>query len=241
MSHRLAVLTCLVVLGFAVQARSDIDVEIGNGDAVTGTIAPATETEVLRFRVPSGSTFKIKAKAAKKGPELHLRLLDPMGSEVITADGKAAAITTAGSAVSGVYSLEVTSRNGIATGDYSVSVAWKSPTSEAASAALASAASSILTFSADAGATATVSVKTQKGSGAIGVLTSLTGPGPSIELLVGTSAKRTLPSGGDYDLAFRNAGAAEGSLTATVKVKPPKPSKKKIGRASCRERVSLNV
>ena len=57
-------------------ARAAVEVEVGNADKITGTLSPATEVETFHFRVPRGALVTVKAKAAKKGPSLHVELTD---------------------------------------------------------------------------------------------------------------------------------------------------------------------
>jgi hypothetical protein len=224
--------TALWILLAAASAWAAVDVEIRNGDKVTGTISPATETEILRFRVPKGAAITAKAAAAKKGLLLRVRLKDPNGAYVGgPVEGKSATFSKTKAEVSGLYSVEITSKDGVAVGDYSFAATWKSPTSYGGKLALAAAVPSEVNFSADAGATATLAVKkTSKKSAAAPVLATLTYPDATVEPLSGAAQKRLLDSTGDCVLAVSSATA--GDATATVKIKPPKPSARKYALTS---------
>lgn len=228
---RLAAATVLALLA-AASARADVSVEVGNGDKITGTLSPATEAEVFRFRVPKGAAITVKAKSAKGGPALTIDLQAPAIAGLGSASGTAPQLKGIVAEDSGLHSVTVTSQNGVATGDYSLSIAWKSPTSFSVSPDLGGNSFANLEFAVDAGAAATLSVKPAKGSAATGVLSQLTAPGPVATLLTGTTTKRTLGAGGTYSLTFGNSAAAQGVVTASVKVKPPKVTKRKIALTS---------
>lgn len=225
---RFPLAAALLVPALAASAFADVNVEVGNGDKITGTLSPATEAETFNFRVPQGAVITVKAKSAKKGPALTISLQPPAAAGLGNASGTAPSIKGVVAPDSGLYSVRVTSQNGVSTGDYSLSIGWKSPTSFTASADLAAAGTSTLDFAVDASAAATLSAKPAKGSAATAALTQLTAPGPAVTPLTGTTTKRTLTAGGSYVLTFANAGAAQGVVAATVKVKPPKPTKRKI-------------
>lgn len=229
----IAMLAAALLLAFAAPgARAGIDVEVGNGDKITGTISPATEVETFRVRVPAGATISVAAKAAKKGPELHVVLLDPMGGNPRTADGRSARISRATAAASGTYAVQVSSRNGVAAGDYSLSVTWKSPATFTKTTVLASLQLDTLDFAADAGAVATITAKPARKSAAQAVLNQLTAPDAGVTALSAASARPALALGGDYVLAYGNLGPAAGGVTATVKIKPPKAARRKIALTS---------
>jgi len=219
--------TALCAVLAAASAWAVVDVEIRNGDKVTGTISPATETETFRFRVPKGALITAKAAAAKKGLLLRVRLKDPDGAQVGgTIEGKSATFSKTPAAVSGLYTVEITSKDGVAVGDYSFAATWKSPTSYGGKLALTAAVPYEVNFSADAGATATFAVKkTTKKSAAAPALATLTYPDATVEPLSGATQKRLLDRTGDCVLAVSSATA--GDATATVKIKPPKSSNRK--------------
>jgi hypothetical protein len=227
MRRRLARIVFAAILA-STAARADFDVEVQNGDSVSGTIAHVTDADVIRFRVPAGAAISAKAKSSKKAPSLHLDLRGPAGDSLMAAEGSGAAITGVAAASSGLYSLDV-APDAAASGDFTITVSWKARTSFSTTAsAVAPDGAVSFGFAADAGATAMISVKKAKGSRATGALVSLTGPDAAVVPLTGTKTKLTLTSGGDQVLSFKNAGTALGDLTASVKLKAPKPSKRKV-------------
>jgi hypothetical protein len=206
-------------------ARAAVDVEIRNGDKVTGTIAPATEVETFRFRVPKDAVLTLKAAAGKKGPQIRMQLSSPAGDPLSAAEGKTASIAKYKTSESGLFSVEITSKDGATGGDYSFSVAWKSATNYGGARTLAADVDDVVDFSVDAGATATFSVKKTKTSAAAPTLASLTLPDATVETLSGATQKRQIDQTGDCRLAVSSATA--GDVTTTVRVKPPKASKRR--------------
>ena len=86
-------------------ARADVDAEVSSGDKVTGTIFPATEVERFRFRVPKGAAVAVKAKSARKGPDLSVLVSDEGGSAQFPGEGRSVSLKfTAGS--SGLFTAE---------------------------------------------------------------------------------------------------------------------------------------
>jgi hypothetical protein len=209
----------------AASAWAEVDVEIRNGDKVTGTLSPATEIETLRMRVPKDAVITLKGAAGKKGPKIRMVLKDPSGAEIAHAEGKSASIAKQTAAVSGLYSVEITSLDGKTDGDYSFAATWKSRTLYGGNRPLAANVDDVVEFSADAGATATFAVKKAKKSAAEPALKTLTFPDYSVDPLSGTTQKRALNQTGDFALAVSSAVA--GDVTTTVKIKPPKASARK--------------
>jgi len=212
-------------------AWAAVDVEIRNGDRVSGTLSPATEVEIIRFRAPKDAVLTVKGAAAKKGPQIHVDLKSPGGgAPVASAEGKTATISKVKATESGLWSVEVSSKDHATAGDYSLSVAWKSATSYGGKRAVAAGVLDV-PFSADADATATFAVKKAKKSPAVPTLATFTSlVDSSVDPLADTSAKRVVARTGDCVL--RVTSPADGDVTATVKVKPPKPSKRKYALTS---------
>jgi hypothetical protein len=222
----------LVLCTAGAPALAEIDCELGNGDKVTGTLDPADETETFRFRVPEGAQISVKAKALKNGPSLDVALAGPDEAPFEFGSGNAVAITGAVAEESGVYTVYVSSEDLETTGDYSLTISWKSPATASDTLFVGAGESDVLAFSADAGSTVTLSVKPAKGSSAAGELQSLTPPEGDDVVLAGTKSKQLLAQGGDYLFAFANEGDEDGELVATAKVKPPKIVKRKIALTS---------
>jgi hypothetical protein len=213
----------LFALAFVPGARAAVDVEVRNGDKVAATISPATETETFRFRVPKGAVISVKAAAAKKPLQLRLVLKNPDGDVVGgPVEGKSATLSKKTADVSGLYSVEITSKDGVSVGDYAFSATWKSPTSFGGAKTLAAATPQSVEFAADDGAVATFAVKKAKNSDAAPTLVQWTAPSAAAEPLTGATQKRTLAATGDGSFSFSSPTA--GDVTATVKLKPPKAS-----------------
>jgi hypothetical protein len=227
-TRRLAIVPVLLA---AASAFADVDAQVGNGDKISGTLSPAAEVETFRVRVPKGATIKVKAKSAKKGPKLHIELFPP-GAAILGSEEGTAPSITAPADESGLYAVTVRSQDGVTTGEYSLTISWKSKTLFKASPVLAAAASSTLPFAVDRGGTATVVVKPAKKSQAHGVLTKVTLPDDSTVAYAVTSAKFGLPLAGDYDVYFANYGAVEGGVAASVKIRLPRSVKRKINLTS---------
>ena len=227
---RTATAVLLAALGAA--ALADVNVEVGNGDKVTGTLSPASEREVFRVRVPKGAAISVKSKSATKGLVLNLALADPADASLGTTQGTAPSFKGIVAGTSGLFSVTVTSQGGATPGNYSLSISWKTPTKFAASADLGAASTQTLEFAVDSGAAATLSVKPGKGSAATAALNQITAPGALVTPLSGTTVQLTLTSGGTHVLAFGNLGPAQGVVDASVKVKPAKVVKRKIALTS---------
>ena len=221
----------LALCAWAASALGGVEVEVGNGDKVTATIDPADEYETFFFRAPEGSQIAVKAKALKGGPSLDVALYGPDDDPLDFGTGKAVNLTNVLAEVGGLFTVVVSSADLESTGDYSLAISWKAPTTFTGSFDVPAGESDVLPFNADEGSTVTLSVKPGKGFASDGVLASLTPPeGPEV-LLVGTKSKQTLAETGVYSLAFSNVGD-DGELIVTAKVKPPKPLKRKIALTS---------
>jgi hypothetical protein len=222
-TYRFAALCALLA---SAAAWAGVDIEIRNGDKVTGTLFPATEVEIVRFRVPKDAVLTVKAAAGRKGPQVHVDLKGPDGDVVASAEGKSASIVKKTAPASGLYSVEVSSKDHVTAGDYSLSISWKSKTSYGGKLALAEGSLNI-PFSADAGATATFSAKKVKNSAAVPSLALLTYVPESStdDDFSGASGKRVVNRTGDFVLNVTSP--ADGDVLATVKVRTPKASNRK--------------
>lgn len=226
-----APLAAAAILLLAPVARAGgLDLEVGNGDRIAGTLDPAADAEVFRVRVPRGALLTVKAKAAKRGPTLAVDLVDPKDAVVRTGAGAKVSFAKHAADASGLWAVRVRSSDGVATGDYALTIGWTSPRSAAHAATLAADGTATLGFAVDAGASVTIATKPGKRSAATPALTLLTAPDASETPLTGTTAKRTLAAGGEYAVAF--ASTTAGEAVATVKVKPPKPTKRKLALTS---------
>jgi hypothetical protein len=228
MNHR-SVLAAVSLAALAAAASADVDVVVGNADVVAGTLSPASENETFRVTCPKGATLFVKAKAAKKGLTLRVSILDAGNASLGLFTGKSVSLKTKPLAATGEYVVTVRSGDGETTGDYSLVISWKNPPSVAVTADVAASQTATLSFGADAGAVATISAKKAgKTSAAVPSLVGLAGPTSSPAVGPAATAKVTLPELGEYVLTFANTGATAGAITATVKLKPPKPTKRKL-------------
>ena len=222
-------------------AQGEVNVAVGNGDKISGTLLPASEIESYRVLVPEGAVFKLKAKgkAAAKGqpkPPLTLKLFDPDGLEVGQAFAKVkptvAQLKGYAAERTGEYRIEVAG-DGATSGDYLLSVKWTSPkrfTFDLED--TGTEAPSRVGVPLDAGATITIKLKASKGSAATPVAEKLEGdseyqrvlPAPAPGASAHTVKKEVVPVFGEATLQASGGGR----YAATVTVKPPKLTKRKI-------------
>jgi len=234
MNHRSALAAVSLVALAAAAASADVDVVVGNGDVVAGTLAPAYETETFRVTCPKGATLSVKAKS-KKGLMLRVTIADGVLGDM---SGKSVSLKTLPLDATGEYAVRVRSQDGETTGDYSLAISWKSPAKLSSLADLAPAQTAELAFGAEAGAVATITAKKAvPSSAAVPSLVGLAGPNSSPAVGPDATAKVTLPEVGEYVLTFANSGVLPGAVTASVKIKPPRPSRRKValGRSSIGE------
>lgn len=216
----------LAVLAVSAGARAGIDVEVGNGDRITGTLSPGTEVETFRIRVPKDAVVTVRAKAAKKGPALRVTLADPGAAERASDDGRAVVLRSTANA-SGLHAVTVASADGAATGDYALVVGWKSRTSFPVVGTLEASGDLVVPFAADAGARAKFKVRASGGPPkAVPVFADLRDPADATKPLAGSVA--ALPLSGDYALRVRDSGGAGGAVRGTIQVKPARRVARKL-------------
>lgn len=228
------------VLGAAL-AFGDVEIEVGNGSRVRGTLLPATESETVRIDLPGAAQVSVSAKGRKvKGasgvPPVRFQVLDPDGTDLAAG---ALRVSATGAKVkklrvprSGTYRV-VVAGDGVTAGDYELSVKWTPVKSLRFDLDIDSPQEGFQ-FAADAGTTATLQVKASRGSEALPRLTSIgqsAGPfeqdfAPPADAASGKHKEVgvVLPATDDYLLLVTNAGAP-GPATSTVKLKAPKPLK----------------
>jgi hypothetical protein len=233
-------LLALAALGLlAAPAAAGVDVAVGNGDKVTGTLLPADEVESYRVLVPAGAVFKLKVKGkpAKKGdpkPPVTLRLFDPQGNLAAQGIEKKTSATLKGyrAEETGEYRIQVQG-DGNTSGNYQLVVKWKSPKSFRFDVDDPGPGDpSLSELPLDAGATLTIKLKAAKGSEATPVAERLTGasdferdlPAPNAGATSHTVKKQVVPVFGAATLQSSGGGP----YSVSVKVKPPKPAKRKI-------------
>lgn len=228
-------------------ARADVDIAARNADRVTGTLLTAEERDTVRYDVPKGAVLTISAKGKKrKGaatPIPTFRVLDPALAEAAPFQpvvGSGAKLRGFPVTATGTWSVEVRGESGLP-GDYSLSVAWKSPTRIPFVGDLPAGGTIALPVAVDAGATARFEVRAAPGSAALPRIVRIRDAGggfsipfdpPAPGATSHRSPKVRLPVGGDLVLEVTDTGAAGGGITGTATVKPPKPKPRSIAVTS---------
>ena len=220
-------------------ALAGVDVQIGNGDKVSGTVEPGSP-EVFRVSVPKGAKLVVSVKGKKKkgspAPNVTFRVLDSADAVVVTGTPKGAGAKAKLSdvAASDEYRIEVSSTAGA--GLYQLKAKWKSPTKEKIDLELdAGLESSGVEIAIDRGALVTLSVKPAKGSEADPYFDVLDpDSGDPIDLpdaVPGETNHKVKKFATDVFgrvlVRLRNDGAA-GAVKGAVVIKPPKPNKAKV-------------
>jgi hypothetical protein len=217
----------------AAGADAALDLAAQNGDRIASALDPAAEVESFRIACPAGATISVKAKAAKGGPQLRVRLSGPSDAPVAEDIGTKAALKKAPAATTGTYTIDVSSFDGVTAGTYSLSIAWKSPAKFGGSADLTPAEEATLTFAADAGAKAKFRAKPGKRSHAIGSLVEVTGPNSFVGTLGQAGAGASvLPFAGEYVLRYANGADVAGAVSVSVTLTPPKKAKRSLSLAA---------
>ncbi len=221
----------VALLGSA--ARADVEMPVAPGDKITGTLEPAVEVERFLAPLPAGAALTVKAKTARGGPSLRVRVLQPSGTVIADVNGAKLAVSRLAIDLTGVHVVEVTSFDGTTTGGYALGVTWTNPKSASASAEVAAGGESMLVFGAPAGATAKFVVRASRGSAATAELVGIAGTGAfAAPLGPETTGQATLPSLDDYTLRFRNGSGAAGGIDAAVKLSLPPTQKRKLDLSS---------
>jgi hypothetical protein len=222
----LGVLVGCVAVAVVGTALGGVDLTVRSGDKVSSTLDAGGEVERYRFTCPAGALVTVKAKAAKKGPPLRVRVVAPNLVDVGEATGTAATVKGALTTSSGIHTAEISADDGATGTEYSVTVSWKNPKKYGFTPQLDPGGQSELAFSGEAGATATLSVKKAKRSAAVPVVLSLAGPQGDVAIVQGASVTVVLPETGDYTMFFGDTGTAGGQVAASIKVKTPKTVKR---------------
>jgi len=220
---------CLVV---AVAARADLDVVIGRADTVRGTLLPATQTETFRFACPEGA--RISVSAASRGTRMRVgaTLFAPQDVVAAGAAGRRARIRHV-AAESGEFRVDVSSADGVSTGEYALNVRWRSPKSFGQTLPVAANATNELTFAADAGARVRFTLAASRGSAAAPSLVRVADAGGQLfPLTAGVRGTFDVPETGSYTLTFENTTAVAGDVVARAKVRSPKAAKRLLSATS---------
>jgi hypothetical protein len=222
---------CLVLVAVA---HAELDVVLRNGDTVRGTFLPATETETFRFACPAGAKLRISAASRARGMRVAATLIDPQDVAAGGASGRGARIRGVRAAESGLHRVEVSSADGVTTGDYAIRVGWTSPRSFAQTTSVAEDSTADLAFSADAGAHVTFTLTPPRGSAATPSLVRVrSAEGTTFLLAAGAKGTFVVPKTDSYTMRFEN-GAAAGDVVARAAVRPPKAARRRLA-ATTRE------
>ncbi len=229
-----ALAAALALFGVALPAVAAVDVPVGNGNRVLGTLRPADEVETFRVRLPAGALLKLKAKGralAKGGtpPALALRVLDAtdtyIGAGTLRRTGRSGYSGTVRATETGEYKVQVVG-DGVNVGDYQLTVKWKSPTRRTFQHTDGGPGDgSTFDFPVEAGSAVSVSVTPTKGSAADPAVDRFDGPG-LFTRTVDPPARKVknvvVPEFGTTRLSTHGGGEYAGVVT----VKQPKAEKR---------------
>lgn len=234
-----------VVISCAMSAHADVDVAIGNGDTINGTLSPSSEQETFRIQAPTLAVMNVvvkgkKAKGAAQSPAMRLRVIDPTGfdflSSSIVTTPTGAKLTNAETFATGDYRVVVSSSNGVA-GDYQLQIKWKSRTPLLYGTINLGAGITNYSFAADAGAVPTFNLTVPKGSPVRPWLQKFTEPFGTYNQTfpqppAGTTKLKikgaAFPATANYGAFVTDIGGAGGGpVKVTITLKRPKPSKRK--------------
>ena len=232
----------LIASATSADVRADVDVEVGNGAIVAGTLDPATEAENIRVFIPAESLLTVKAKGTKpRGtrypPDIVFLVEDASGNDVsqgqIVTGAKGTKLKKVPIERSGFYVVKVRSADGKIPGDYDLSVKW-APRAKTKDELDLSSGSDTVVVSGDRGATAKLTAKADRGSAAQPRILSVTDPlGNEIPNLVTKpkggkdTATITLDLPGDHVVTVGNDGGA-GGASLSVKFKKAKAPKVRV-------------
>jgi hypothetical protein len=231
----------------APSARADVLVELGNGDRVTGTFLPASETESYVVSLPEGATLSAKTAGKRRkgaGPVPSVRLLDPDGSAIATpalvATPTGARLKGFVAPVSGRYTIELTSAS---EGDYTFVASWRNPTGGKSVVDFAAGDDIVVPVHAAPGSSAKlriealddpdgaprfVRLRARDLSFDVNLLRvpPVAGPAESTPKIVLTTAAA------DFDLTVRQTGGPGGLATLTTRLVAPKSRPRKVDLSS---------
>lgn len=233
-----AIAACLL----AAPALADVDVALGNGDKVRGSLSPADEVETFRVSLPKGASLKVSLKGKKArgsrslpSPELEVLLDDADASNgQIVKRGVASKLKKLIVAATDEYTIRVTG-DGENTGEYDLKVSWKEMKKVSMDVELGE-GNARVGFAAGAGALVDLSCKAAKGSDALPQLVTVHrsgGGGIALPPRGPPSAsdrekKLPVPDLDDYEVEVTDGGAAGGTAVVQIKVKQAKSSKRKV-------------
>jgi hypothetical protein len=210
-------------------ANADLDVVVGNGDLIRGTLLPGSEIETWRIACPKGAVLSVQAASGPQRANLVVRVLDAAGAPLATGGGRKANLRRVAIAASGEHRVVVASQDGVTSDDYQLAISWKSPRRAKETIPIAEHAVGAFEFSCDAGADVALKLAPARRSAAIPSLVRITGShGGDAELAGGATATFHAPNADTYTLTFENTAAAAGGVVATAKISPPKATKRRL-------------
>ncbi len=225
----------VLALSLASAARADLDVVIGNGDVVRGTLLPATERETFRVTCPPGAVLAVAAQSGRAKAELAVRVLDPDGSTIASRGARRVKLAGVIASAGGEYRVVVTTADGATSDDYSLAVSWRSPAKATSTVRLGGSSSATFDFVADAGARVALNLAPAKGSAAKPSLVRVANPDASTTgLKAGRAAVFAAPTTGTYTATFENKAAVAGDVKARAIIVAPRPTKRRLA-ATTRE------
>ncbi len=233
----LLVATLLAALGPASLAHGDVDVSVGNGQKITGTLDPGDETETFRVNIPARARLSVTAKGKKqKGskdvPRVGIEVFDEEGTDVaageIASSGSGSKLRGLTIVVSGEYRV-VIAGNGTP-GAYKAKIKWKAARTFQDTLQLAPGEPQGVTLDIDAGAVVSFKAAPSKGSpvqarldradhdgGTVHTFTPPTGGASSH-----TEKKVPFDTFGRHTVFLSDETGAGGGTTYKFKVKAPK-------------------
>ena len=223
-------------------ALADVDLTVGNGVKVFGTLDPGSETETFRFVAPAGALLKVSAKGkrargATSAPAPRIAIYDPgetrIGTSSVTSTATGATLTGFELHASGEHSVVVSSEGQIA-GDYQLLVTWAVPKKLAFDGTVSTQPAKF-TISLPAGAVATLTATAPKGSVVRPWVSQVESgefsqgfvqPAPSLKH---KATMAEAPFTGEYVVSVSDQGGQGGGIVhLAVGIKAPRPVKKTV-------------
>ena len=216
----------LLALGTRALAQDSVLLEVQGKDKVLGSIRPVEEKETILGTLAKGTTLKAAVKSTQKTgpvPTLSVHFNDvPVPEAQFTAKGRGLVLVPFKVGATGVYKV-VVGGDGVKDGDYQLAVAWTPQ--KLFSMSGTSTHTNLFEFSVPAHATVSITLAPGKGSAFEPKLEGLYGPNFAfIQLDGGGKARQTLPTRGDWRVAYSTA-AADGPYSLKVAVSAPAPKK----------------
>lgn len=214
----------------ATAAVADVDLTVGPGAKIKGTLLPEGEVEIVRLPGQKFGTLDLTLAAKKRAPlDFTVRLFDPGGNEVpflgdpsVQDAGKKVTARRFGLGATGEYRLEISAAG---TGEYGFKMASKAAAKRTSSVSVDAGATTALEVSAPEGSSLAVTAKAAKGSPAVPRVISVgpldtTATGAIKPTSHSVKVADSLP-GGLFLITVRNDGQT-GSIDVSVSVKEPK-------------------